>query len=80
MSKNLHINKIQKIKMFIQNGELPKNFVLHDLPENYWETEEETFERVIRAIYDTLNVDISGMWKKYYEQGKKERRDHYAQN
>lgn len=42
------------------NTDTPKTVVLHGLPENYWETEEETCERVIHAVYDILNIDLTG--------------------
>lgn len=40
--------------------ETMKTFVLHGLIENQWETEEETHDRVIYAIQDILNIDLTG--------------------
>lgn len=66
--KNLQSEPL-KLKTEIQNNKIdpprtntdtPKTVVLHGLPENYWETEEETCERVIHAVYDILNIDLTG--------------------
>jgi hypothetical protein len=34
--------------------------ILHGLPENYWETEEEIIDRVIIFFYNLINIDLSG--------------------
>lgn len=41
------------------NLDIAKTFVLHGLVENQWETEEETHDRVIYAIQDILNIDLT---------------------
>lgn len=37
-----------------------KTFVLYGLTENYWESNDETYDRVINTVYDILNVDLTG--------------------
>lgn len=68
LQTEIHIPKIDPHRMYV---EIPKTLVLHGLPENCWETEEETCERVIQAIYDILNVDLTGYIEELSRIGKR---------
>lgn len=37
-----------------------KTIVLYGLTENHWDSNEQTYDRVVRAMYEILNVDLTG--------------------
>lgn len=57
---NMEIEDYKYSKSTYNTKELnQKTFVLYGLTENYWETEEQTNERVINALYDILDIDLT---------------------
>lgn len=63
--------EIKKNIGFDTENEDQKSFVLYGLMENYSEPEAITYDRVINAIYDILNIDITGYVEDVSRIGKK---------
>lgn len=72
----------EKLRREMENYKIPSNeektikenknsFVLYGLVENCWEPEENTHDRVINAIYEILNIDLSGYIEELTRVGKK---------
>lgn len=50
-----------------------KVLVLHGLPENYWETENQLTDRIINIFMDILNIDLTGYIEEITYIGRKSR-------
>lgn len=63
--------KLKEASLININGDNSKTFVLYGLMENYWETEEQSYERVIQTMYDITNIDLTGYIEELSRIGKK---------
>lgn len=72
----------QKLKAELKNSTLTQNeiklsydptktFILYGLSENYWESNNATYDRVINAFYEILNVDLTGYIEEIVRLGKR---------